>query len=235
MLAVGRGGRAHAFPAPLGDAVPRVNGRRARFPRFPPPPTPRGTAYGKSGKGVRSPLPHRTPPARGARGHAFHAFHRIPLPFLSQTHPLAQQEHGEAPRAVTPPPGGGRNERAANPAGLRPCRIRRRPPRAQPSKRAFPPSILVESPPRETLRTGSSCTPPPVMKKAPSGIGSSERSRPPWLEAGAALTLAWRSVIGAGFALPRDAGRRPPSEEVAGALGPLDLHATIFGPPSRPV
>ena len=26
---------------------------------------------------------------------------------------------------------------------------------------------------------------------------------------GAALTLVWRSVIGAGFALPRDAGRRP--------------------------
>ena len=56
---------------------------------------------------------------------------------------------------------------------------------------------------------GSSRTPPPVMKKAPPGIGSSERSRPPGLEGGAALTLAWRSVIGAGFALPRDAGRRP--------------------------
>ncbi len=38
---------------------------------------------------------------------------------------------------------------------------------------------------------GSSCTPSPVMKKD------------------AALTLARRNVIGAGFALPRDAGRRP--------------------------
>ena len=41
------------------------------------------------------------------------------------------------------------------------------------------------------------------------GSGSSNRSRPPGLNGGAALTLAQRSVIGAGFALPRDAGRRP--------------------------
>ena len=36
---------------------------------------------------------------------------------------------------------------------------------------------------------------------------------------GAALTLAGRSVIRAGFALPRDAGRRPPPGELAGAPG----------------
>ena len=36
---------------------------------------------------------------------------------------------------------------------------------------------------------------------------SGERSRHPVLGEGAALTLAWRNVIGAGFALPRDAGR----------------------------
>ena len=34
---------------------------------------------------------------------------------------------------------------------------------------------------------------------------------------GAALALAGRGVIGAGFALPRDAGRRPPPGELAGA------------------
>ena len=34
--------------------------------------------------------------------------------------------------------------------------------------------------------------------------------RHPGPEGGAALTFAERSVIGAGFALPRDAGRRPP-------------------------
>ena len=36
---------------------------------------------------------------------------------------------------------------------------------------------------------------------------------------GAALTLAGRSVIRAGFALPRDAGRRPPPGELASAPG----------------
>ena len=44
-------------------------------------------------------------------------------------------------------------------------------------------------------------------KGAAAGRGSGERSRHPVLGRGAALTLAWRSVLGAGF--PRDAGRRP--------------------------
>ena len=38
-------------------------------------------------------------------------------------------------------------------------------------------------------------------------IGSARSPRPH--ERDAALTLAWRSVVGTGFALPRDAGRRP--------------------------
>ena len=33
-------------------------------------------------------------------------------------------------------------------------------------------------------------------------------------ENGAALTLAWRRVIGPGFALPRDAGQRPAFQAV---------------------
>ena len=35
-----------------------------------------------------------------------------------------------------------------------------------------------------------------------------------------ALTLTWHSVTSAGFALPRDAGRRPPPGELAGAPRP---------------
>ena len=38
------------------------------------------------------------------------------------------------------------------------------------------------------------------------GRGSGEPSRHPGLGEGAALTLVWRNVIGAGFALPRGAG-----------------------------
>ena len=48
-------------------------------------------------------------------------------------------------------------------------------------------------------------------------MGYRRRSRPPGLEGGAGLTAAWRSVIGAGFALPRDAGRRAPPGELPGA------------------
>ena len=46
-------------------------------------------------------------------------------------------------------------------------------------------------------------------------IGSARSPRPH--ERDAALTLAWRSVVGTGFALPRDAGRRPPPGELASA------------------
>ena len=38
---------------------------------------------------------------------------------------------------------------------------------------------------------------------------SGEQPRHSGLGEGGELTLAWRSVIDAGFALPRDAGRRP--------------------------
>ena len=55
-------------------------------------------------------------------------------------------------------------------------------------------------------------------KGAAAGRGSGERSRHPVLGRGAALTLAWRSVVGAGFALPRDAGRRPAFQAVPALL-----------------
>ena len=48
---------------------------------------------------------------------------------------------------------------------------------------------------------------PPGMTRARLS-GSSERSLPPGLKGGAALTLVWRCAIGARFALPRDADRR---------------------------
>ena len=44
-----------------------------------------------------------------------------------------------------------------------------------------------------------------------------DAGRRPALQEGAALTSAARSVVGAGFALPRDAGRRPPPGELASA------------------
>ena len=47
---------------------------------------------------------------------------------------------------------------------------------------------------------------------------SGERSRHPVLGEGAALMWAWRGVIGAGFALPRDAGRRPALQAVPALL-----------------
>ncbi len=54
---------------------------------------------------------------------------------------------------------------------------------------------------------------PPVMKRRGPGVGrSGEQSRHSGLGEGAELTLARRSVIGAGFALPRDAGRRRRAE-----------------------
>ena len=46
-------------------------------------------------------------------------------------------------------------------------------------------------------------------------LGAVRRSRHPVLGGGAALTLVWRSVISAGFALPRDAGRRPVREALS--------------------
>ena len=51
-------------------------------------------------------------------------------------------------------------------------------------------------------------------------IGSA-RSPRPHEKGGVALTLAGLGVIAAGFALPRDAGRRPPPGELAGAPGEL--------------
>ena len=50
---------------------------------------------------------------------------------------------------------------------------------------------------------------PPGRPLGVAARGSGQRSRHPGLEAGAELKLALRRVIGAGFALPRDAGRRP--------------------------
>ena len=44
--------------------------------------------------------------------------------------------------------------------------------------------------------------------------GAVSVSRPPGLGGGAVLTLAWVGVIGAGFALPRDAGQRPALQAV---------------------
>ena len=66
-----------------------------------------------------------------------------------------------------------------------------------------------------------SATHPAGVKTRGSALdrGSGERSRHPVLGEAAALTLAWRSVIGAGFALPRDAGRRPAASSPGG--GPL--------------
>ena len=48
---------------------------------------------------------------------------------------------------------------------------------------------------------------------------SVERLRLPGSREGADLTLEWHSVIGAGFALPRDAGRRPALHVPALLLG----------------
>ena len=56
--------------------------------------------------------------------------------------------------------------------------------------------------PRCTLATSP-------LSRVQSGMGVVSGRGIWWLERGAALTLAWRSVIGACFALPRDAGRRP--------------------------
>ena len=49
-------------------------------------------------------------------------------------------------------------------------------------------------------------------------------ARPAGHENGAALALAWRRVIGPGFALPRDARRRPAFQAVP-AIAPSALRA----------
>ena len=65
-----------------------------------------------------------------------------------------------------------------------------------------------------------------VRVSRPCGVRCRSGSAP-GLEGGAALTSARRSVIGAGFALPRDAGRRPPPGELAGA--PLSRAVSVRG------
>ena len=57
-------------------------------------------------------------------------------------------------------------------------------------------------------------------------------ARPVGHENGAALTLAWRRVILPGFALPRDAGRRPAFQAVR-AITPSAIRA--LRPIRRPV
>ncbi len=49
-------------------------------------------------------------------------------------------------------------------------------------------------------------------------------AHPAGQENGAALTLAWRRVIGPGFALPRDAGQRPAFQAVP-AIAPSAIRA----------
>ena len=60
-------------------------------------------------------------------------------------------------------------------------------------------------------------------------MGYRRRSRPSGLEGGAGLTAAWRSVIGAGFALPRDAGRRPALLSRAVRVGGVPSSVAPFG------
>ena len=67
---------------------------------------------------------------------------------------------------------------------------------------------------------------PPVMKRRGPRVGrSGEQSRQSGLGEGGELTSAWCSVIGAGFALPRDAGRRPAFQAVPALL--LDRRCAV--------
>ena len=88
---------------------------------------------------------------------------------------------------------------------------------------------------RMTLNTGvpaerRTTTELRVLPCRPPAAGGAGRRAVPGLEGGAALTLAWRRVIGAGFALPRDAGLKTgapgelPGAPVARASRGLAMH-----------
>ena len=91
---------------------------------------------------------------------------------------------------------------------------------------AYRPSLPVGYAPRpEPSRRLGFCTDAALRAAVPGPTGRNPHDRAllhtlAGHEKDPALTLTWHSVTSAGFALPRDAGRRPPPGELAGAPRP---------------
>ena len=134
----------HALPSGLRTTTPRIDGMRARFPRFPHPPPPLRRCLWEGWEG--RPRPH--PPAAPGPSHSERARARFPrFPQDPTAIPAALRPTDPRHNAPPPPAGGGENQN--RPQTRRVCGIA-----ASQTSPVLPPCILMESPPGETLMIG---------------------------------------------------------------------------------
>ena len=129
----------HALPSGLRTTTPRIDGMRARFPRFPHPPPPLRRCLWEGWEG--RPRPH--PPAAPGPSHSERARARFPrFPQDPTAIPAALRPTDPRHNAPPPPAGGGENQN--RPQTRRVCGIA-----ASQTSPVLPPCILMESPPGE--------------------------------------------------------------------------------------
>ena len=127
----------HALPSGLRTTTPRIDGMRARFPRFPHPPPPLRRCLWEGWEG--RPRPH--PPAAPGPSHSERARARFPrFPQDPTAIPAALRPTDPRHNAPPPPAGGGENQN--RPQTRRVCGIA-----ASQTSPVLPPCILMESPP----------------------------------------------------------------------------------------
>ena len=161
----------HALPSGLRTTTPRIDGMRARFPRFH---TRRRHSQGvrapihlaTTAQGVRAPIhpPHQAHRTRSARGRAFHASHRTP------PHSCRTPAHRPAAQRPPPPAGGGENQN--RPQTRRVCGIA-----ASQTSPVLPPCILMESPPGELAGIARVAGETPIAERAERGRLEAPTSR----------------------------------------------------------